>query len=623
MRISKPLCFLSAVAAALLAASCIPEQAPLQNSFSVAQDSYEIDDTSLTAKPITLAEGAQERTLHFSDQDWASFTTVAGSNYSAVVSGLPGARVDVIAEDGRSRLAASVELAQGGPSQALWASSANGTVYLRVKGADRSISGPYTLTMSTIGVSGAPTGFAAVVKNGAVQASWIAPASDGGSPITGYRVRALQDTAKGCTVGGDLSCVITGLTAGLPYTFAVAALNAVGRSEFSPSVTVTMPVPGPMDDWTYRRTVTVNTAASNGGAAVTATVTRFPLLVRLTPENSGSLFSQAAADGSDIRFSTTSKALAPYEIEYWNASTRQAAIWVLVDTVHGNGTTNLRMHWGRPGIASASNGPAVFETSNGYVGAWHLGNPAGSGPRPSSVAGAPAAIVRNATAPVSGIIGLAETLGHVPGFEYQASSSPNGRYIELGRNQAFQNNDYAGFTSFDNGFTYSIWIQPTENVPFARVMNLAPDSAASASPSLVNDKMILLLRQNQADPPNLAVRWSWYTSGTQGTLLNGPSYTLGQWTQLVVVKPAGESPVTIYKDGQVYGTTPVSAGNATHVLRNAVWIGRSGSTDPYYVGLVDEVSIANTERSAAFVRLGFETQRAGATSVTFGPVSGP
>ena len=78
---------------------------------------------------------------------------------------------------------------------------------------------------------GAPTGVGGTAGNASVALSWTAPASNGGSAITGYRVTPfIGATAQTPVLTGSAATTftVTGLTNGTAYTFKVAAINAVG-----------------------------------------------------------------------------------------------------------------------------------------------------------------------------------------------------------------------------------------------------------------------------------------------------------------------------------------------------------------------------------------------------------
>ena len=97
-------------------------------------------------------------------------------------------------------------------------------------------------------VPGAPTIGTATPGNSQATVTWSAPASNGGSAITGYVVTPyIGATAQTTTtVGNVLTTPITGLTNGTTYTFRVAAINSVGTGSQSANSNTVTPatVPG-------------------------------------------------------------------------------------------------------------------------------------------------------------------------------------------------------------------------------------------------------------------------------------------------------------------------------------------------------------------------------------------
>jgi uncharacterized protein (TIGR02145 family) len=134
-------------------------------------------------------------------------------------------------------------------------------------------------------VPGAPTIGTATAGNAQTIVAFTAPASNGGSAITGYTVTS---TPGGITATGPVSPItVTGLTNGTAYTFTVVATNANGNSlpsSASNSVTPTAPstVPGAPTIGTATKgnaqaTITFTAPASNGGSPITGyTVTSNP-----------------------------------------------------------------------------------------------------------------------------------------------------------------------------------------------------------------------------------------------------------------------------------------------------------------------------------------------------------
>src|SRR5262249_59553291 len=85
--------------------------------------------------------------------------------------------------------------------------------------------------MTPVAVPDAPTGVAGTPGNASVALTWTAPGSNGGSPITSYRVTPyIGATAQTpITTGSNAtSYTVSGLTNGTAYTFKVAATNSAG-----------------------------------------------------------------------------------------------------------------------------------------------------------------------------------------------------------------------------------------------------------------------------------------------------------------------------------------------------------------------------------------------------------
>jgi hypothetical protein len=121
--------------------------------------------------------------------------------------------------------------------------------------------------------------------------------------------------------------------------------------------------------WNYSRRLYLNTTAS--GAGVSQNIAGFPVIVRLTKDNFN--FAQANAGGTDIRFSRSDTIRLPYEIERWDPVAGLAEVWVRVDSIFGNDSTQfITMYWGNAHATDSSSGAAVFDTSNGFIGVWHM-----------------------------------------------------------------------------------------------------------------------------------------------------------------------------------------------------------------------------------------------------------
>jgi hypothetical protein len=109
---------------------------------------------------------------------------------------------------------------------------------------------------------------------------------------------------------------------------------------------------------------------------VSGDVRGFPLA--LTLDASTFDFGQTEFNGEDVRFSTRDGRPLPHAIEHWDSAAQRATVWVKVDVQGNDARQSFLMYWGHPEVFDASDMRAVFDTREGFVGVWHLGDLAGS-----------------------------------------------------------------------------------------------------------------------------------------------------------------------------------------------------------------------------------------------------
>ena len=129
-------------------------------------------------------------------------------------------------------------------------------------------------------VPSAPQNLQATAGPLTVALTWDAPSTNGGSPITGYKI--YRSTSSGteagfASLGNVTSYTNTGLTAGVTYFYKVKAVNSLGVSAYSneASATPTTPPTAPSAPQNLQATAGIRNAtltwdapSSNGGSAI-------------------------------------------------------------------------------------------------------------------------------------------------------------------------------------------------------------------------------------------------------------------------------------------------------------------------------------------------------------------
>ena len=165
----------------------------------------------------------------------------------------------------------------------------------------------------TNNVPGMPTGVMVVSSADGTMAtvSWTAPASDGGSAITGYKVMYKMTGSDADYMSMDAaadatSATISDLTAGTDYDIVVVAVNAVGESAMATAMGMTNNVPGmptgvmvvSSADGTMA-TVSWTAPASDGGSAITG----YKVMYKMTGSDADYMSMDAAADATSATIS--------------------------------------------------------------------------------------------------------------------------------------------------------------------------------------------------------------------------------------------------------------------------------------------------------------------------------
>ena len=339
--------------------------------------------------------------------------------------------------------------------------------------------------------------------------------------------------------------------------------------------------------WAYSRKVNLNTTPS--GANTANTVVNFPTLIRLTSTNFP--FAQALDDGSDVRFASSLGKRLAYQIERWDRPNQLAEIWVLADTIKGNnGTQYLNMYWGKTGVGSRSKGADVFDTGNGFVGVWHLGE--GSG---------------NAfDATINGIMDTAKgTVKYqkTGGVAYSDSITGSASYFAA-------NNAYNTLLNMSarNKVTVSAWV---------RREGAATGNSGNVEGIAGKYKWTSNLREYCLGN-NATTGFAFWvsTNGTAETALSSAVVpTLGTWYYVTGVMDATN--MTIFVNGVQKAQTAQATISATTTspFRIGLMDDDGSNNKQYFNGEIDEVIVSDTNRSVDWVKLCYENQKANQTLV--------
>jgi len=339
-----------------------------------------------------------------------------------------------------------------------------------------------------------------------------------------------------------------------------------------------MPVGTDYSNWQYSLSLVINTK----DVGVTEDVSNFPLLVRLTPENAA-VFNTAKNNGEDIRFSKSDGSTPlPYQIEKWDNISQQATIWVKVDVIYGNNDEQaIIMYYGNSAASSESNDANVFGSID-YSGVWHL-NDMDDASRPS---GSDYDGTNNGTAYIQGIIG--------DGVKFEGAD-----WIDIST---------AAFSGVSSQITMEFWSYGGTGMP--------------------KDSRLVWSRDSYGNRTlNVVLPWSdesvTFDAGNSGCYFNRienlatASEYKGTWGHWVFTKDGSTGAMRIYYNGALWFSE--ESGNTYQLhIQNGFRIGADNCGSLNWEGRLDEFRVSKTMRSAAWVKLSYESQKQIQALVEFG-----
>jgi hypothetical protein len=344
----------------------------------------------------------------------------------------------------------------------------------------------------------------------------------------------------------------------------------------------------PYFGWHHQIHIALNTTAS--GADIAENVVNFPVLIRLNEANFD--FTQAALRGTDIRFSGRNNTPLPCEIERWDPENRRAEIWVKMDTIFGNSSTQfITMYWGSPEGVPVTANRTVFDTANGFRMVWHLSddevNPVADATG-NRITGTPSGMTSASI--VDGIIGKARAFDGVSSFIGIAGSAD-------------------GKLDFREGgpYTLSVWV-------YAETL----DNDSRAIISKGDEQYFLYGIANLADGP----LWKFVEFKDQtGWKATSSAASEKQWILLTGV--ISGTTHLLYVNGTLADSSTelvASTRKATSVCNVAIgaFLEEDGITsEGFFKGYIDEIRISSTPASADWVRLCYMNQRTDDRLLTF------
>ncbi|NVB77763.1 MAG: DUF2341 domain-containing protein [Kofleriaceae bacterium] len=333
----------------------------------------------------------------------------------------------------------------------------------------------------------------------------------------------------------------------------------------------------------------VRAIALSGAQVIGGPHANFPLLVSLSatwlrPRANGGDVSRA--DGFDIYFSSDQAGAMKlaHEVESYVPASGELIAWVKVPSL--TASTTIYIHYGDPGLTTDPQNVAGVWSAN-YQGVFHLDSAVDSTGKNT------AAAMTSGT--VAGRIGKARSFDGADDV------------IDLGSASAIDN-------LFSGGGTAEAWFYATTwgESSHGRIFDKGHDTGWSLWVDNVEVQQSMGFLHGGGGNS-----WGFWSSPAQ-------SVTLNAWHHVAVVynKNTSGNNATLYLDGSAVTTTRIDnpSGTMDDDSSHSLGAGNRAATDRAFEGMLDELRLSSSTRSAGWIETGFRNQ---SSPGTFYTVSAP
>jgi biopolymer transport protein ExbB len=323
-------------------------------------------------------------------------------------------------------------------------------------------------------------------------------------------------------------------------------------------------------DWAFRKEISFDLTPT--GADIPGAPTDVPILIRLSLANF-QYFGDAKPDGSDFVFiSADDKTPLKHHIERFDSQAQIALVWVRMPRLTGGANTDkIYLYYGNKKATSVADAAGTYDANQVLV--YHFGAPAGSPQDSTGYKSEPTTFTAEVN-PASLIAAGAKFSGS------QIISIPANGAVHLAAGK---------------GFTVSAWARFQGPQSDAYVAELADQGR----------QLVLAINGTQA--------YARYDGGsTPTTVLQTGQLTTAEWHHLAV--RIGDGRLTLLIDG-------VDAAHANvdpQEIGGVLTIGGSAAGTNFYNGELDELEVANSVRSADWIKAAARSQGMVAPLVVYG-----